>query len=169
MENLVTNHNHPEKPSQEMSPEFSVSSINGFYERNVVTLKPEDTIQTAAKLMLDNHIGNIVVCDHKNAPVGIITDRDIVLNSTAKNFTPAAQTVADVMTNEVECASEDTDINELVKNMVEKGISRIPIVTNSGELKGILTSKRVFQFFARGLCELSMISKEQQQRETSLH
>jgi CBS domain-containing protein len=168
---LPQSHDHLNSDSAEKK-HLLTSSMEQFYEKNVVCLNPNDTIADAAKLMLENHIGNIVVTDDKdgkNIPVGIITDRDIVLCSTAKDLMPSTQMVKEVMTKNIETAGDHNDINDLVDLMVSRGISRLPIVDSFGELKGILTSKRIFQYFSRGLCELSSLSEKQQVREEKSH
>jgi CBS domain-containing protein len=147
-------------------------SLDQLYEKNVVCLNSKSTISEAARLMAENHIGDIVITDETDGaviPVGIVTDRDLVINSIAKDLDPKIVRLSEVMTKRIVTASEDDDLSSLVKLMTDEGISRLPIVDTVGSLKGILSSKRLFQFFAESLCELSSISVQQQSREEQMH
>ncbi|MEK6774094.1 MAG: CBS domain-containing protein [Bdellovibrionota bacterium] len=171
MFNKTTTHNHSRVKGKKM--ELLAQSLSQFYEKDVVCLTINDTIFDAAKLMLEKHIGDIVITD-ENAdrspiPVGIITDRDIVVNSVAKKLDPASVKLSAVMTEQLVTATEESSLTDLVQLMTDEGISRLPIVDSGGALVGILSSKRIFQYFAQGLCELSSLTVRQQQREQDTH
>ena len=172
MQNETKIHAHAKmEPTRESKTLFN-PLLEQLYEPDVVCLKPSNSLYEAAKEMLDNHVGNVLIVDEyseKNIPVGIITDRDIVINSLAKKVDPASIELSTIMTKKIVTAPEDADLSTLVKILTEQGIGRIPIVNAAGELKGILSSKRLFQFFAQGLCELSSLSVEQQRREGKTH
>lgn len=165
-------HSHSRvKSNQNKKGTFSLS-LDQLYEKDVVCLKPDDTVYDAAREMLENHIGDIVITQEENGktmPVGIVTDRDLVINATAKKLDPETIKLSDIMSKKVITATEDDDLTTLVRLVVDEGVSRLPIVDEAGNLAGILSSKRLFQYFAQGLCELSSISVQQQQREESTH
>jgi CBS domain-containing protein len=122
--------------------------------------------------MLENHIGDIVVTESHNGktvPVGIVTDRDIVISSVAKKLAPETLKLSEIMTKKMVTATEGSNLSDLVQLLTDEGISRLPIVDSDGALKGILTSKRLFQYFAEGICELSSLSNQQQRREEKAH
>jgi predicted transcriptional regulator len=141
-------------------------------EKDVVCLKPSDTIFDAAERMCADHVGNVVIIDERSSkkiPVGMLTDRDIVINSIAKKLNPESVQISDIMSKKVVTASEDIEISELIQLITTEGVSRLPIVDSSGALIGILSSKRLFQYLAQGLCLLSSLSIQQQKREEKMH
>lgn len=145
------------------------TSLEDLYEKKVVCLKPEDTVFDAAKEMLNYDVGDIVIAEEKNGmtvPVGIITDRDIVINTTAKKLDPEKVRLSEIMSKELITAKEDDSLTTLVSLLSDEGVRRLPIVDSDGALKGILSSKRLFKYFAQGLCELSSISSFQQEQRT---
>ncbi|MFZ5352140.1 MAG: CBS domain-containing protein [Bacillota bacterium] len=103
---------------------------------DVRTVKPNDTIMTAASLMDQIDVGCIPVIDNNNL-VGIVTDRDIVVRSVSKGQSPN-QHVSDVMTTDVTYVSPDTDIHEVADIMAEQQIRRLPVVENKS-LVGIVS------------------------------
>ena len=141
-------------------------------EKDVICLKPSDTVFDAAERMCADHVGNVVIVDDKNSrkiPVGMLTDRDIVINSIAKKLNPESIKISDIMSKKVVTASEDIEISDLIQLITTEGVSRLPIVDSSGALIGILSSKRLFQYMAQGLCLLSSLSIQQQKREEKTH
>lgn len=105
---------------------------------NVYKCTPETSISEVAKLMGENHIGCVPVCDTNNAIVGLVTDRDILLRSVACNKNTNNTKVSDIMTCNINCCTPDTDINEATKTMCDCQIRRIPVVENN-KVVGILT------------------------------
>jgi len=96
----------------------------------------------AAKLMREHHVGSLVVVredDGKRAPVGIITDRDIVVEVLAAGLDFRTLTVGEIMTDEVITAREQDDMLDVLGVMRKRGVRRIPVVTPSGALAGIAT------------------------------
>lgn len=160
-----------EKPEEERKGVFSLT-LDQLYEKGVVCLRPDNTILDAAKKMLDYHVGDIVVTEEKegkNFPIGIVTDRDIVISLITHKTVTEASKLSEIMSGTVITASKDDDLTTLVRRLVDKGISRLPIVDSSGALVGILSSKKIFQYFVQGLSELSTISVLQQEREQRTH
>lgn len=104
----------------------------------VAYVNPDCSIEDCAKLMCNNHIGCVPVCDNAKKVVGLITDRDILLRTIGcgKDFknTP----VSDIMTCSVCMCTPDIDICEAEKIMSENQIRRLPVVDNN-KIIGILT------------------------------
>ena len=105
--------------------------------RDVQTLNPKDTLQTAAQLMERLDVGALPVCDEGRV-VGMLTDRDITVRATAHGL--AADTAVDqVMTNDVVCCQEDDDIELLQQTMCESQVRRVPILGRDDTLVGIVS------------------------------
>ena len=106
---------------------------------SVCCVKPNTTISDVAKLMNQNHIGSIPVCDDNNCLCGIVTDRDILLRAVACNKDNNTTPVSDVMTCNVCTCSENDEINKAEMKMSEKQIKRLPVCDNNNHVIGILT------------------------------
>ena len=105
---------------------------------NVWCVKPETKINEIAKLMMENHIGCIPVCDNNNCICGILTDRDILLRTVACNKDTNRTCASDIMTTNVCCCDANNDVNQATKLMSENQVRRIPVVDNN-KIVGILT------------------------------
>lgn len=105
--------------------------------RLVVTAHPEETVQAVAKRMAQYDVGSLIVVDaHK--PVGIITDRDLVLRVMAQDDTSQDLTVRDVMTGNPVCVQEHMPIEEAIALMRGYQIRRLVVVNDAKKLVGIL-------------------------------
>ncbi len=103
----------------------------------VDSVKPDDTLRECAKIMSNNNIGCVPVCDGDDL-VGIITDRDIVLRAVAENKDVNTLTAKEVMTINPYTCECGCDVEEAEKVMSEFQIRRIPIMEN-GKVVGMLT------------------------------
>lgn len=105
---------------------------------NVVCATPESTVSDVAKLMNENHIGSVPVCDKNQNLVGIVTDRDIILRSIACDKDIKQTKISDIMTTDVIRTSQDTDVSWVAGIMAKNQIRRIPVVENE-KLVGIIS------------------------------
>ena len=115
--------------------------------------------------MRKHHIGCVVVVSRNNdgvRPVGIITDRDIVVEVLAKDVPLDSITVEDVMSRAPKTATEDDDLFATMETMRQKGIRRIPVVGSSGLLVGILTTDDLLEIIYEEVGSIvSLVSHEQ--------
>lgn len=95
-------------------------------------------LQEAARMMVDNNCGAIPVIDEKGAPIGVITDRDIVCRTVAVSQNPLEKTVRDAMT--AECVTVKTDASlEACCELLEKNqIRRAVVVDGDNRIVGIV-------------------------------
>lgn len=105
---------------------------------NVCYCTPETTIGEIAKMMCDNHVGCIPVCNNEKNVVGILTDRDIILRHTACNKDSNNTKASEIMTCNTTCCDCNTTVDEAINKMAKSSVRRIP-VTENGKLVGILT------------------------------
>ncbi len=113
--------------------------INDCMCKDVCFVKPDCTVYDAARIMCENHIGCIPVCDDQKCVVGIITDRDILLRSVACDKNTKNTCVSDIMTTNVCTCDENQDICDAESKMSENQIRRLPVVNEKGNIIGILT------------------------------
>ena len=138
---------------------------------HVVTVFPDDSIRTAAELMRQHHVGDVVVAERSGeslSPLGILTDRDIVVEVIAENVGLDEVTVRDTMTDQLVTANEDDDLLATLMQMRENGVRRLPVVDHKGHLVGILTADDVIGLVARELAEVWALIVHQQGRENEL-
>lgn len=104
---------------------------------DVVTVKESQTVQEAAALMSQYNIGAIPVVNDSGQMVGILTDRDITLRTTAQGEQPQKR-VSEVMTaQQIVQGSPDMDVHEAANLMAQHQIRRLPVVEN-GQVVGMV-------------------------------
>ena len=146
-------------------------SIGEICNRNVVMINRESTVEEAARLMREYHVGDLVVVEEqgdRRIPVGILTDRDIVVELTATGLKADAFIVADVMSFELVSVCEDDDLLQTIETMRTKAVRRVPVVDRHGGLVGILTADDLIDVLGEMLNSLSTLVTRQQQREHKL-
>lgn len=104
----------------------------------VCCVKPDTKVHEVAKIMNQNHIGCVPVCDNQNCLVGIITDRDIILRGIACDKDVKTTNASDIMTCNVCTCTQNDEISDAEHKMSTNQIRRIPVVDNN-KVIGILT------------------------------
>ena len=112
--------------------------IKEMMTKNVKVLPRNATVREAAKLMKDIDVGSIPVTENDQI-VGMVTDRDIVLRSTAEGHNPGDVTVGDIMTGEFFFCYEDEDVKQAARVMSDHQVRRLPIVNRQNQLVGIVS------------------------------
>jgi CBS domain-containing protein len=134
-----------------------------------VFCKRDESVQGAALLMRKHHVGDLVVVDkvegNERVPVGIVTDRDIVVSVIALGLDPASLQVGDIMSDDLLTTSELDDVYATIERMRFRGIRRVPVVNAAGGLTGIVSADDLLEFLAEEMGDLSRISSHQQAHE----
>jgi len=110
--------------------------VSEVMTREVCVANPEETIQQAARLMAGLDVGVLPVGDDERL-VGMITDRDIAIRGVAEGKAPLTK-VSEVMSNEVRYCFADQEIAEVLQNMADIQLRRLPVVDRDKRLVGIL-------------------------------
>jgi predicted transcriptional regulator len=142
--------------------------IGEICNREVVVMKKKYSILEAAKLMRDYHVGNVVVVEEKEGqviPVGILTDRDIVVELIAKNVPLDSVFAEDVMSSDLASVSENRGIWDTIKCMRGKGIRRIVVTGDKGNLVGVLSGDDLIDILSGELSDLVKTFMREQSRE----
>ena len=113
--------------------------------QDICFVKPDCNTYDASRIMCENHIGCIPVCDEGKNIVGIITDRDIVLRAVACNKDVKTTPVSEIMTTNVYTCKAEKDITEAQNIMAQNQIRRIPVVDNTNKVVGIFTMGNLAQ------------------------
>jgi CBS domain-containing protein len=136
--------------------------------RGVVIANPQDSLRTVAELMRVHHVGSVVVTRDDAGlcrPLGIITDRDIVLALVAKNVSPDAVSADDVMSEPLETVNENDEVWQALERMRSRGVRRLPVLGAQGELVGIVAADDLPELVAEELTSLARIIGREQRLE----
>lgn len=135
---------------------------------DVATCGRETTILGAARLMREHHTGTLIVVDDpegERTPVGIITDRDIVIEVLANELSPAKTAVASVMTATLVVGGVSEELADAIDRMRVHGVRRLPVIDHGGTLKGIVTLDDLLALHASQATALAGIVSKEQVRE----
>lgn len=134
-----------------------------YCKHHVVTIEPQADLAEAALRMRSNHVGLLVVVNpDESRPIGVLTDRDIVVQVVAKDLSPRMITVADAMTPDPVVARELEPLSTVSERMRSKGVRRVPVVDEVGDLVGIIASDDVLDVSAAMLFNLSSAAHKEQ-------
>jgi CBS domain-containing protein len=148
----------------------SVSALN-LATSGVVITGRETSLADCARLMRAEHVGSIVIVDEGSAdrrPLGIVTDRDIVIEAVAVGLDPKTLTAGDVMGPRLAVVSQDDDLLAALARMREHGVRRLPVIDRAGQLTGILTIDNLLEAFSEQLEAAVGVVKAEQTRESHL-
>lgn len=140
-------------------------SAGEYCNREVVVAAKTDSIREVIGLMRQQHTGDVVVVEKQgdlSVPLGILTDRDIVVEILGENVDLDSVNVGDVMSDELVTVGEDIKFIDAIKRMKTAGVRRMPVVNDRGGLVGILTVDDVLALIAEEMDDIvSLISREQ--------
>ena len=143
-------------------------ALKDFSTSVVAVVEPETPAVVVAKLMRQHHIGAVVVVDatEKSRPVGIVTDRDLVLELMAEGLDPAVFTAGDIMSVDLVTAAPGMDAMEAIQLMKTHRLRRLVIADEAGRLVGIATMEDVLELLAREMASLAAGLAGARDRET---
>jgi len=145
--------------------------VGDVCNRLVVDVTEDEPVRRAAELMRKYHVGTLVVTsygDEQRVPTGIVTDRDIVVETTASGIDPDEVTVGDIMSDKVVMATEEDEVPDVLEMMRKRGIRRLPVVDGKGSLVGILAVDDLLQICADNLGAMAAIVGGQRRQETKV-
>ena len=143
-------------------------SVNTVCNHNVATVHPGTDVVEAARQMREEHIGDLIVVEQRagrRVPIGIITDRDIVVAVVAKGVHPSEVTVADAMSTELLTVHPDNGLEHALREMRRAGVRRAPVVDSDDDLIGVLSIDDVLDHLAVQLGHIADIVRMEQQAE----
>ena len=111
--------------------------VSEIMTRGVEIASPDDTIQQAASRMAELDVGVLPVGENDRL-VGMLTDRDIAIRAVAQGRGPDTK-VREAMTPEVRYCFEDEDLDDVVQNMGENKVRRLPVMSRDKRLVGIVS------------------------------
>ncbi len=128
--------------------------LKNIIEPKLIFVKPDDTIVDASKLMAKEDVGCVLVVKDKK-PVGILTDRDIVLRCMAEHKDAGACKAEDIMTKSVICVYDTDGLYDCVEKMKEAKARRLPVIDKSGYALGIVSFGDILSVLSKEFYDLT--------------
>jgi len=142
--------------------------IGEVCRRDAISIANTEGITEAARLMREHHVGFLIVHqlgDDLRRPIGVLTDRDLVVEVMAKKIDPEAIKVDDAMARQPLVANETDDMSDLLQAMRLGGVRRVPVVDARGASIGVIAIDDVFDVITTFMCELTGSIKQEQRVE----
>jgi CBS domain-containing protein len=145
-------------------------TVGAICNREVITVQRDASVLHAAKLMRQYHVGDVVVIENrkdKAVPIGIVTDRDVIVEVIATELDSTVITVGDIMVISLSVVKSSTGVLEAIQLMTSKGVRRLPVIDENGSLMGIITLDDLLLLLAKEFGALSkLVAKEQKNEST---
>jgi CBS domain-containing protein len=113
-------------------------SLSDCIRNDVVTASPEDSVEDIAQLMDRRNVGSVIITRNER-PVGIVTDRDLVIRVTARDKDPKFTSISDIMTRDPLVIREEDSISDVMSCVREMKVRRLPVVDENECLVGIVS------------------------------
>lgn len=142
--------------------------VGDICKRAVIAVDNTMDITAASELMRLHHVGFLIVYklgDDLRRPIGVLTDRDIVIEVIAKKVDPASITVDDLMTRQPLVADESEQLSDVLQAMRMAGIRRVPVVDARGALAGVVAIDDAFDVITGFMCDITGSVKNEQRQE----
>jgi predicted transcriptional regulator len=142
--------------------------VGDICKRAVIAIDNSMDINAAAEVMRQHHIGFLIVYrsgDELRRPIGVLTDRDIVIEVVAKKVDPATVTVNDLMAQQPLVATETEELGDVLQAMRIAGIRRVPVTDMRGALVGVIAIDDVLDLITGFMCDISGSVKSEQRQE----
>ena len=136
--------------------------------RGAISIANTEGITEAARVMREHHVGFLIVHqlgDDLRRPIGVLTDRDIVVEVLAKRVDPEALKVDDLMTRKPLVATDGEDLGEVLQAMRMAGVRRVPVVDVRGALIGVIAIDDAFDIITTFMCDIAGSIKSEQRVE----
>lgn len=140
-----------------------------FCNRDVVFIEKGASVAEAAAAMREHHVGSVVVVDEAKGvrrPVGMLTDRDIVIEFVARDVSPDEVEAGDAVVPELVTVNEDTALYETIDVMLKHGVRRVPVVDGDGGLVGLFASDDALELLTEQLQQLAWLVSKQRRQES---
>ena len=148
-------------------------NVGEICERDTVTIRPQEDLLAAAQLMREKHVGFLIVVEPAVAegawhPVGVLTDRDVVITVVAREANPRSLRVEDVMTRKPAQIQADESLDAALREMRRVGVRRLPVVGERGALYGVISLDDVLARLSDQLQHVAGSIRSEQRVELAL-
>ena len=125
-------------------------TIEEFCQRRFPSVAPHQPVLDAARVMRDDGVSAMVVVEG-GCPVGMVTNRDIVVRAVLEGRDLTTTPVHEVMSRNVLCARDNSRLDELIRQMREANVRRLPVVDANGAAVGLVTLDNLFALLESGV------------------
>ncbi len=132
-------------------------SVGRICCREVQLAGADETVMAAARRIGERRVGTLLVLNEGKEPIGLITDRDLVLRVIASGKDPQTTHVSDVMTRPLKVIREDSPIEAALGLMRAGPFRRLPVVNQAGQLVGILSLDDVLALLAEEFAHIGRV------------
>ncbi|WP_455234859.1 CBS domain-containing protein [Thiogranum longum] len=143
-------------------------TIGEICSREVTVMDRSESVEEAVKLMREDHVGDVVVTesrDGKRVPLGILTDRDVLIEVVAKDVPLSSLKTSDVMSGDLLSVTEHESESDAISRMRSRGVRRAPVVDAEGFLVGIVSIDDLLEVLAEDLSNIAALISREQKRE----
>jgi len=143
-------------------------SAGQYCNREVVVVERAESVREAVRLMREQHVGSVVVVEKRGdqaTPVGILTDRDIVIEVLAEDVDLAGVNIGDIMTAEPVTVQQSATLLESLEVMRKHGVRRLLVVDAKGHLLGVLAVDDVLELLGEQIGAVVALIGAEQNRE----
>jgi CBS domain-containing protein len=112
--------------------------ISEVMTRDVRIVSPDDTLESAARMMEEQDFGSLPVAENDRL-VGMVTDRDIAIRAVARGLIPGESTVGEIMSAEIKYVYDDESVRDVANVMGDLQVRRLPVLDRSKRLVGIVS------------------------------
>ncbi|EAR20677.1 CBS domain-containing protein [Nitrococcus mobilis] len=143
-------------------------TVGEHCNREVIVITGEESIKVAAQLMRKHHVGDVVLVEErkgKRVPVGIVTDRDLVVEVMAPGLAPEELAVRDIVVDSPFLVREEDSLFDVLEMMRGRRVRRVPVVDADGELVGIIAVDDLIGLLAEMLDDMAAVVGRQRERE----
>ncbi|MDH5392463.1 MAG: CBS domain-containing protein [Gammaproteobacteria bacterium] len=140
-----------------------------YCNREVIVTEQDASVTEAAELMRRHHVGDLVVVKkvgEYSLPLGIITDRDIVIEVVAQGVDPALLAIKDIMSTRLVTVDEKVTLLDALEQMQSRGVRRL-IVLEQGHLQGLLSADDAIELIAEAMNKLTRLVKREINHEVN--
>ena len=145
--------------------------VKRICSRNLVCARRSFSLQEAAVLMREHHVGALLVTEEgprEDEFIGIVTDRDLVLQALAEGIGPREATVGDVMMPVIATIPENAEVFEALETMRDGGIRRLAVSADEGVLVGIISLDDILDALGAELTSLGAVIRSERERESAV-
>ncbi|MCW8400338.1 CBS domain-containing protein [Legionella sp. PATHC038] len=142
--------------------------VGEYCNRDVVVINSNESVKNAAELMRTHHVGDLVLVEEHNnqkIPIGIVTDRDLVIEVMAVGVQPESLLVRDILTEPFSCVFENDSLFDALEIMHSKRIRRLPVISENKTLIGIITLDDLIEILTETMTHIVDVVKLQQKKE----
>jgi len=142
-------------------------SIMQICTREPVYIDQDAGIVEVAQLLRQRHVGSVIVVDAQGRPVGVVTDRDLVIEVIAEEVPVDSVTVKDIMAPQLLTVGAGEGLEEVLEKLRQAGVRRAPVVDEEGLLSGMISLDDILRHLSQEIYTLGRVIDREQDMEAA--